>query len=436
MRLPPYRVQGRDGRWHWLETEGMLFVRADGEKRFLAISRDRTEPIRQAQERRALERRVEQTQRLEGLGVMAGGIAHDFNNLLTPILGDAGLALMDLPEDSPARQRIQKIQKAARRAATLTNQMLAYAGKGPLLEEPVDLSGLVREMAQLLEASVARKASLELDLDESLPAVKGDTAQLTQVVMNLLTNAAEAIGETGGHIHIRTARNEATPPAGSHRIGEELPRGPVVMVEVQDDGCGMDDKTRARMFDPFFSTKFTGRGLGLAAALGIVRAHGGAIDIETAPDQGTRFRVLFPAAGERAQPRDEAPSDIRGWRCDALVLVVDDDEGVRELTQETLERAGLRVRCAEDPDSALRFFEEHADEIALVILDRTLPPSSGDGVLTRLRQLRPGCRILMMSGYSKERALEGGQEANLSGFLQKPFLPEQMLEAVRRAIEQ
>jgi len=253
--------------------------------------------------------------------------------------------------------------------------------------------------------------------------------------MNLLTNAAEAVGERAGHIRIRTGlvRPEATP--GVHRIGEELPPGPAVMVEVQDDGCGMDADTRARMFDPFFSTKFTGRGLGLAAALGIVRAHGGAIEIDTAPGQGTRFRVIFPAAGAFPQPRAEAPSDIGSWRCDALVLVVDDDEGVRELTQETLERAGLRVLCAEDAATGQSIFEQHGQEIALVVLDKTLPASSGETTLDKLRRSRPDCRILLMSGYSKERAMGSLLENGLSGFLQKPFLPEQMLEAVRHALE-
>ncbi len=435
MRIPPYRVRSKDGSWRWLETDGIQFLRADGELRFLAVSRDRTEQIREARERRALARRVEQTQRLEGLGVMAGGIAHDFNNLLTPILGDAGLALMDLPEDSPVRTRIQKIQKAARRAATLTNQMLAYAGKGPLLEEPVDLSGLVREMSQLLETSLSRQATLELELDENLPAVMGDTAQLTQVVMNLLINASEAVGESGGRIQIRTGLTQPEAPSGVHRIGEELPSGPAVLLEVEDDGCGMDADTRARIFDPFFSTKFTGRGLGLAAALGIVRAHGGAIDIETAPGKGTRFRVLFPAAGELPTPVEEPPSDIGRWRSDALVLVVEDDEGVRDLTQETLERAGLRVLCANAAASGLALFREHRDEIALVVLDRTLPATSGEDLFEALRALRPDCRIVLMSGYSGESAIGSLLDRGLDGFLQKPFLPEQLLETVRLTLE-
>jgi PAS domain S-box-containing protein len=435
IRVAPYRVLGKDGEWRWLESEGIQFRRADGEQRFLSVTRDRTKQIREAQERSALERRVEQTQRLEGLGVMAGGIAHDFNNLLTPILGDAGLALMDLPEDSPARTRIQKIQKAARRAAALTHQMLAYAGKGPLLEEPVDLSGLVREMAQLLETSVSRQATLELDLDDGLPAVKGDTAQLTQLVMNLLTNAAEAVEQGGGRIQIHTGLTDPTPPPGAHRIGEELPPAPAVVVEVEDDGCGMDTETRTRIFDPFFSTKFTGRGLGLAAALGIVRAHGGAIDIETAPGEGTRFRVLFPAAGDLPKPPDDAPSDIGRWRSDALVLVVDDDEGVRELTSETLKRAGIRVLCAQDAASGLALFAESGGEIALVVLDRTLPSSSGENTFDELRRLRPDCRIVLMSGYSRERATGSLLDRGLAGFLQKPFLPEQLLETVRDALE-
>jgi PAS domain S-box-containing protein len=435
MQLEPYRTLHKDGSPRWLETEGITYHRADGERRFLMVSRDISERRRAEEERHALEERMQQAQRLEGLGVMAGGIAHDFNNLLTPILGDASLALLDLPEDSPARARIQKILTAGRRAAALTHQMLAYAGKRPLLVEALDLSPLVRDITQLLESSVAQRAELVYELGEGLPAIEGDAAQLSQVVMNLITNAAEAIGASGGRIAIRSGMLETLSGTQASRLGEELPEGPAVYFEVEDDGCGMDAETSARIFDPFFTTKFTGRGLGLAAALGIVRGHGGAIEIESAPDDGTRFRVIFPPAAQAAQTVAETHEDAASWRGSGTVLVIDDDEGVRDLVQETLERAELRVLCAADAPSGVELYAKHAQQIRVVILDRTMPATSGEEAFDAIRRVRSDARIVLVSGYSEEQAASGLSSRGLSGFLQKPFLPETLLEAVRRLID-
>jgi len=430
-----YRVRHRNGSWHWVESEGIAFEHADGAVHFLAVARDITEERRVERERQQLGERMQQAQRLEGLGVMAGGIAHDFNNLLTPILGDASLALMDLPAGSPLRERILKIQKAARRAAALTHQMLAYAGKGPLLVDALDLSSLVREIAQLLESSVARKAEVDYELAEDLPAIEGDAAQLTQVVMNLITNASESVKEAAGHIAIRTGLLEAGWEARAGLLGEELPVGPAVYLEVEDNGCGMDETTRARIFDPFFTTKFTGRGLGLAAALGIVRGHGGAIEIDSHVGEGTRFRVVFPASKHARRVTAPVRTDIRNWRSQGVVLVVDDDEGVRDLARETLERAGMHVLVASDATAGIDLYRTHADEIELVILDRTMPTISGEEAFHALRAIRADARIVLLSGYSRERAAKRLTAKGLAGFLQKPFLPEDLLEKVRSLIE-
>jgi PAS domain S-box-containing protein len=435
MRTEPYRARHKDGSWRWLESEGLIYTRADGEVRFLMVGRDVTDRIRAQEERIAFDARMRQAQRLEGLGVMAGGIAHDFNNLLTPILGDATLALLDLPADSPVRARVERIQRAARRAAALTHQMLAYAGKGPLLVELLDLTHLVREMAQLLESSVARRAELVYELDETLPPIEGDAAQISQVVMNVIINAAEAVADGGGRIEIRTGSLVRHGPPPPDWIGEELPPGPAVYFEVVDDGCGMPPETLARIFDPFFTTKFTGRGLGLAAAVGIVRGHGGAIEIETDPGRGTRFRVMFPASGRRETSSAAAAAEIASWKAEGTVLVVDADEGVRDLVAETLERAGLRVLHAADAATAVELFERHADAIDLVILDRGLRAARGEELFDAIRRLRPAAPILLVSGYSEERAAAPLAGKELAGFLQKPFLPERLLERVRAALE-
>jgi PAS domain S-box-containing protein len=428
----PYRVRHRDGSWRWVEAVGVPFRRRDGELRLLSVSHDITKRRLAEEQRRRLEERVRQAQKLEGLGVMAGGIAHDFNNLLTPILGSASLALLELPASSPARERIEKIRKAALRAAALTNQMLTYAGIGPVAVEPVDLSRVVREMAQLLESSISGQSTVVYRLDANLPLFEADDAQLSQVVMNLLTNAVEAVGEGEGRIAMATGTTQVDASSGLQTpFGEDLPEGAYVYLEVSDTGCGMDDETRSRIFDPFFTTKFTGRGLGLAAVLGIVRGHRGAIEIESEPGRGTRFRVLFPSA--RAQRAADAPESVNGreWRGSGMILVVDDDEGVRDLAEESLKRAGLSVLCASDGRTGVETFHQHQDEIRAVLLDRTMPDISGEEAFDEIRRIRPDARIVLVSGYSQERAVQGFSDRDLAGFLQKPFLPETLIEKIR-----
>ena len=405
----------------------------------VAVSRDVTGIVNAAEERRKLEERMQQAQKLESLGMMAGGVAHDFNNLLTPILGDASLALMDLPDDSEVRVRLQKIQRAAHRAATLTNQLLDYAGIGSIDTEPLDLSRLVLEMGQLLQSAVSKKAVLAYDLANDLPAIEGDAAQLSQVVMNLITNASEAIetrrpGES--RIAIRSGTVEADRKSLSQLfLGEGLPEGTYVYFEVEDTGCGMDAETRARIFDPFFTTKFTGRGLGLAAVLGIVRKHGGAIEIESEVDRGTRVRVLCPAVGQQVQRMEPQQLDPSSWRASGTVLVADDDEGACELMAETLERAGLSVLRAEDGAQAVEIFREHAEAIRLVVLDRTMPGESGAEALEDIRRIRRDVPVLLVSGYSQESSAQRFAGKHVDGFLQKPFLPETLLEKIRDLLE-
>ncbi|MFQ5417524.1 MAG: PAS domain S-box protein [Myxococcota bacterium] len=432
----PFRLRHRDGRWRWFEGVGVTYRRADGELRIVAVNHDITLRRKEEEQRRELEERVRQAQKLEGLGVMAGGIAHDFNNLLTPILGDASLALMELPEDSPVRWRIGKIRKTALRAAALTNQMLAYAGSGPVAAKPIDLTRVVREMAQLLETSIADDTVLEYRLDAGLARVSADDTQVGQVVMNLLSNAVEALGDEGGRITIETGALEIDDASGLQTVlGQPLETGSYAFLEVRDSGCGMDDDTRSRIFDPFFTTKFTGRGLGLAAVLGIVRGHSGAIDLESEPGRGTRFRVLFPCCdspGETAAPEPLAAGE---WRGAGTILVVDDDESVRELTAETLERAGLTVLCAGSGREGVESFRRHRDDIRAVFLDRTMPDLSGERVFDEIRRMDANVAVILMSGYSEERAILHFAAADLSGFLQKPYLPETLIDKVREALE-
>jgi CheY-like chemotaxis protein len=351
------------------------------------------------------------------------------------MLGDASLALLDLPQDSPARLRLQRIQKAAHRAAALINQMLAYSGQRPTMIEPIDISQLVEEMAQLLEGAVSGKAELVYDLAEDLPTVEADFAQLSQVVMNLITNATEAVREGAGRIALRTGRIEAEKVERKFLIGSDaLAPGSYVFIEVIDNGCGMDAQTQSKIFDPFFTTKFTGRGLGLAAALGIARSHGGAIEIDSEVGRGTRFRVLFPSAGRRVLPAAPEDASIKDWRGSGTVLVADDDEGVRELVEETLQRAGLTVLLACDGHETVEIFRRRADEIQIVVLDRTMPHTGGEAAFDEIRRIRSDVHVILVSGYPEERAAWHFIDKGLSAFLHKPFEPMALLERVRRIL--
>ena len=400
--------------------------------RFLGRGRDITAERRRDLERRQLEKQMQHAQKLEGLGVMAGGIAHDFNNLLTPILGDANMALADLPDVSGIRTRLEKIQRAAQRAATLTSQMLAYAGQDRLEAEPMDLSGLVQEMGELLASAALGRARLHYDLPGGLPAIEADAAQVMQVVMNLITNALEAVGDADGVIEVRTKTMEAWELTPAQTIlGNDHADGCYVCFEVRDTGAGMSDETRERIFDPFYTTKFTGRGLGLAAVLGIVRSHRGAIEIDTGVGRGTRFRVLFPCASGTAEQPAAAGVDLGRWRGSGTVLVVDDEEDVRELMEETLRRCGLTVLTAADGHEGIELFRRHADSIQLVLLDRTMPLVGGEDAFDAMREVRPDACIVLVSGYSEAVAAEHFAGRGLAGFLQKPFLPTELVARVR-----
>jgi len=298
LELRPFRIRRHDGHWVWYECTGLTYQRPDGERRFICVARDFSARRREEEERRALELRMLQVQRLESLGVLAGGIAHDFNNLLTPIIGEARLALGDLPASSPLRERLERILRAAQRAADLTRKMLANTGADTLRTDRVDVSQLVDELAHLVGDGAPDAVKIRYELRQGLPTVEGDATQIGQVITNLVTNALEALGPSGAVVAIRTGALELAQVLPSHVPGlGELPPGHYVYLEVEDSGCGMMPETLARIFDPFFTTKFTGRGLGLAAVLGIVRGHEGGIEIDSRAGEGTRFRVLFPASG-------------------------------------------------------------------------------------------------------------------------------------------
>ena len=385
---------------------------------------------------RKLEMKLQQAQKLESLGVLAGGIAHDFNNLLVGILGNAGLALEELPPEAPAREQINDIHTAAIRAAELTKQLLAYAGKGRFVIARIDLRRLVEEMSHLLSAVIPKNALLKYSFAANIPPVDGDAVQLRQIVMNLITNAADAIGQSSGIITVSTSVVEADRTYLSDTyLDEGLPAGHYVSLEVADTGVGMSPEMRSRIFDPFFTTKFTGRGLGLPAVLGILRSHRGAIKVYSEPGRGSTFRVLFPAANggpESIRPRTppaERPQEA-GW-----ILVVDDDEAVRSVAKRVLERAGFQVLTAVDGVEGVEVFGAHKEKIRAVLLDVTMPRMGGEETFRRLRQMAPEVRVLLSSGYSEQEATSVFAGKGLAGFLEKPFTTASLLERLRSVLD-
>ncbi|HEY8258892.1 MAG TPA: PAS domain-containing protein [Gemmatimonadales bacterium] len=437
-----FRIGDPSGPDCWIGIRGAL-VR-DGDEtahRIAGVAMDVTEQKRREDEERALETKMQQAQKLETLGVMAGGIAHDFNNLLVGILGNAGLALIDLPPDSSARDSLAAIESAAERAAELVSQMLAYSGRGSFRVISVDLAHLVAEMGDLLGSVIAKNVEVRYQFADPLPSVRADPTQVRQIAMNLITNAAEALGGAGGVIRVTVGDLEGEGEADDTLgLGPEMPAGRYVFLEVADSGGGMDAATQARMFEPFFTTKFTGRGLGLAAVQGIVRSHRGAIRIRSAPGEGTTFRVYFPADATGESSRKQQPATTRAaipfrGTDRGTVLVADDEETVRSTSKRLIERAGFTVLLATNGREAIELYDAHAGEIVAIFLDLTMPVLSGDAALEELMRRRPPPRVVLTSGFSEEETAARFVGKELAGYLQKPYRAADLLSALAHCVE-
>ncbi len=396
------------------------------------IATDISERKRAEEERLDLERQIQHAQKLESLGILAGGIAHDFNNLLVGVLGGTDLALQYIDPSSPARELLEDVANVAHRAADLANQMLAYSGKGRFIVEPIDLSLLVEEMHQLIEASAAKKIHVSYDLEDDLPAVEIDVTQIRQIVLNLVINAAEAIGDGIGTVSLSTGAMPCDQEClADLYLGNQAEEGTYVYLQVKDTGEGMDEGAVGRIFDPFFTTKITGRGLGLAAVQGIVRGHRGAIKVDSEPQGGTTMTVLFPASEKPALNRPESRFEEDNWTGRGVVLLVDDEEIVRSVGAAMLKRLGFEVLMAEDGRQSLEVFRRHADDIVLVCLDLAMPEMSGEDVFREMRQIKGDVKVLLSSGFDEQEVTERFA-GDLDGFVQKPY----RLETLRRKIRE
>lgn len=404
----------------------------------VCIAEDLTEERRAAAERRRMEERIREAQRLESLAMLAGGVAHDFNNILTGVIGNASLAREHLPEGAPAREFVQRIELAARRASDIASQMLAYSGRGALTFQPTDVSRIVRDIVPLLEATLPHGIAFIYDLDPEVPLVRGDPTQIRQVVLNLVANASEAIGDKSGTVHLRVySAHLASEALSSPYLDTDLPDGLYVVLEITDTGEGIAPEARPKLFDPFFTTKFMGRGLGLPAVLGIVRGHRGTVQVESESGRGATFRVMLPVSEARtaaeADPPDgpflptQAPAG-------AAILVADDDTEVRRVASEALELAGYQVIVARDGDEAVRLLREHIGEVAAVVLDDDMPRMGGEETVGAMLALRPNLPVILSSGYSEHRIANWRSGRPAVRCLQKPYTVTELLAAVADAL--
>ncbi|MEA3332759.1 MAG: PAS domain-containing protein [Pseudomonadota bacterium] len=433
-----FRMKSKDGTWRWILARGRLLQHAeDGlAKRFIGTHLDNTERKAVEEERLQFEAKMQHTQKLESLGVLAGGIAHDFNNILTAILGNADLALMEISSVSPAVPRIEAINNAALRAAGLAQQMLAYSGRGKFVSEEIKINELVEEMGHLLAVALSKKVVLRYHLANSLPLIDADAAQIRQVVMNLITNAAEAIGERSGVVTVTTGLIDCSEPyLGEAFAYDDLEAGMYVFVEIADTGCGMDEETKNKLFDPFFTTKFTGRGLGMAAVLGIIRGHKGAIKVYSEEGKGSTFKVLIPALERPAIEINHHLKEVdNGWLGSGTILLVDDEETIRALGKEMLKLLGFAVLTAADGRQALGVFKANKSDIVAVVLDLTMPHMDGVETYRELRQIDKDVRVIVASGYSESDISEQFAGKGLAGVIQKPFQLAAFREKLKTAL--
>jgi two-component system cell cycle sensor histidine kinase/response regulator CckA len=400
------------------------------------VVRDLTDQRRAEETERENAEALQQAQKLESIGVLAGGIAHDFNNLLTGIMGNAGLARRAIAagRTEQAAGLLRDVLAASERAADLTRQLLAYAGKGRFVIQPVDLCRLVTEVSTLIRTSISKKITLVIDVPDDSILVDADRAQLQQLVMNLVINGGEAIGDQPGTLTVRIRTEHFTERRVRPRTeGFPISTGDYVRIDVSDTGIGMDNETRSRIFEPFFTTKFLGRGLGLSAALGIVRGHRGAIGVRSDPGQGTTFTILLPVPrevhrAERSSGHVNIEYESQGA---GTVLVADDEEGVRALVASVLEDAGYTVELAGDGGEAVERLRELGDRVRLVLLDLTMPILGGAEAATELRRIQPHIPIIAMSGYGDIEVMQHFSQAGVDDFLPKPFTPDQLAAKVR-----
>ncbi len=433
-----FRIITRRGQTRWIAHVCKPVTGPDGRHRGRRCrNRDITERKRVEAEQDHVQEKLWRMQKLESLGALAGGVAHDFNNLLTVILGNADVAMMAPEDREMVLESLAEIKKAATQASNLSEQMLSYSGRGRFAIRPLMLTKVLSGLLDLVRSSIPPRISLDFIAPDDIPYIEADASQIRQVIMNLIVNATEAIGESQGTISLRVFRVHASrDDLARTLLNGDLPEGQYVCLEIADTGCGMDEATRRRMFDPFFSTKFTGRGLGLAVVLGIVRGHKGTLCVESEVGEGTTIKALLPAC--EFQPVAVAETDrtqqaSASEKASLTVLVADDQPHVLRLATSILRREGCRTLKAPDGNEAVRLLRRHRDDIDVVLLDYTMPGPNAGATIRRIHELRPGLPVVLCSGYDAEHALQCVEPGSIAGFVQKPYSALELAGTIRRA---
>ncbi|MGE4488633.1 MAG: ATP-binding protein [Kiritimatiellales bacterium] len=431
-----YRFLHRDGQYRFLSDHLCVKYNRSGEAVLVYGSvRDVTRIARLEDNMRILEKKFQDGQKMAGLGLLASGIAHDFNNLMTVILGNAELALLECGGSDGGV--LDEIKHTTLRAAELANQMLVYTGKTSMTVGSINLNAVVKEMGALLDVSISKKVSIQYCLDKNVPLMRGDVSQVRQVAMNLITNASEAIGDQPGVIAISIHAVELRAGELEHSFpGRGVPAGRYVRLEVSDTGAGMSRETMQRIFDPLFTTKITGRGLGLAALLNAVERHNGAVEVKSELGQGTVFRIYFPAEEEcSGEDSSTFSGNLEEWRGYGTVLIADDEEAIRDVTAALLERVGFRVLTAVDGLDMVDQFTEHAEDISLLLMDVNMPRLNGQEAALSNRHINPKVPIVFMSGYPREQVMERFGEHERTGYIRKPFQGDELVAGIRSVME-
>jgi len=425
-----YRIiRKNDGESRWVH--GLGEVKFDSVGNILSM----IGTIQDITERKQLEQQFQHAQKLESLGVLTGGIAHDFNNLLAVIIGHCSLAALR-PE--AAVEHIPEIEKAAERAAELCRQMLAYAGKSQLFMTQVNMGSLVDEMVKMLKSTINKNVDIKLALSTDIPSIRGDASQINQIAMNLIINAAEAIGDAQGEVCVSLAKVEIrAEQSEKDHIGNIIPPGLYLCLEVTDNGCGMDDETKQRIFEPFYTTKFTGRGLGMSAVLGIITAHKGALQLSSHPGHGATFNVYLPIQGcESAGDESLQRLSSTLWQGSGTILLAEDEEQIQQIAKILLEELGFKVIEASNGKEALEQYLNNSLEIKLVVTDMDMPVMDGYQLFRELKKINPELPVIISSGFGDADIISRIVEGNVAGILSKPYRFDQLREVLKTVVEQ
>jgi PAS domain S-box-containing protein len=433
-----FRIAAKNGDWRWILWRGKPTARNENGDilRFVGTNTDISERKQAEEERFKFEQQFQQTQKLESLGVLAGGIAHDFNNILSIILGHCYLSKDSANNESDQRTRIELIEVAANRAAELCRQMLAYAGKNPLVQDRLNVLVMVDDIVKMLQSAIKKNVTVELDLTDDIPEIVGDTSQIQQIVMNLIINAAEAIGDANGTIKIGLiATTISNKMPEKDFLGRDMAVGSYACLEVSDTGCGMDLETQKRIFEPFYTTKFTGRGLGMSAILGIIKSHDGALQLVSNPGIGTTFKIFLPLASEMEPAAMMSTSLVAAEAACGTVLLVDDEETLRTIGGELLESMGFTVITACNGREALEIYRQRTADIDILLLDLIMPEMGGIATYHEIRKISADVPLIVCSGYGVEEVLDSIGSDGCAGFIQKPYRPAELLSVLSTFIK-